>query len=81
MKRPDDFFSIENIRKIKAQNKNLTLRKHQKTHCIKGHALTPDNVYLEASGNFRCKTCFKEWEDKRSVAHAAYSRARRSLDK
>lgn len=28
-----------------------------KTHCIRGHALTPDNVYVNPKGHRICRTC------------------------
>ena len=29
----------------------------QRTHCKKGHALTPENVYVTTDGQRRCRTC------------------------
>jgi hypothetical protein len=30
---------------------------HRKTHCLRGHALTPDNIYVRPSGKRNCKRC------------------------
>lgn len=32
-------------------------RNRRKTHCIYGHAFTPDNTYRDAQGNRSCRIC------------------------
>jgi hypothetical protein len=32
-------------------------RNARKTHCVKGHAFTPDNLYRDYQGYRRCRRC------------------------
>lgn len=41
-------------------------RDENKTHCIRGHDLIGDNLYILKSGQKRCKTCHRENRVKRS---------------
>ena len=41
-----------------------------KTHCIRGHEFTPENTYREPTGGRRCRTCFREWDRRRSARGA-----------
>jgi hypothetical protein len=40
----------------------------RKTHCIHGHPLSGENVYLSPQGWRRCKTCRREWSAARREA-------------
>lgn len=44
---------LENVRRGKRHNAN-------KTHCKRGHALTPDNVRMTSHGSRACLTCDAE---------------------
>lgn len=35
----------------------MTRKGTQQTHCIRGHALDANNVYVSSNGNRTCKTC------------------------
>jgi hypothetical protein len=41
-------------------------RDENKTHCIRGHLLKGENLYLLKSGQKRCRTCHKENRIRRS---------------
>lgn len=42
--------------------------KRRKSHCVHGHALTPDNIYISPSGCRRCRQCMlinnRDWHSK-----------------
>lgn len=38
---------------------NMSARNSKKTHCIRGHEFTPENILPDNKGNRRCKTCKK----------------------
>lgn len=41
-----------------------------KTHCVRGHAFTPENTLQKASGSRECRLCRKEYRTSRG-RHAA----------
>ena len=46
----------ENIRR--GSGPRITRARHAtKTHCIRGHAFTPDNTYIKPNGSRACKAC------------------------
>jgi hypothetical protein len=48
----------QNMRDMAAKGRGLTGLKAAQTHCIRGHELTRDNIYLSNNGRRRsCKTC------------------------
>lgn len=42
--------------------------KKRASHCAKGHALTPDNIYGPAKGSYNCRTCCLEWQRAKRLA-------------
>jgi len=38
-----------------------TAKNSRKTHCIRGHELVPGNLYVQADGGRRCRTCQKAY--------------------
>lgn len=48
----------------------ITARNAAKTHCLNGHAFTPDNTIIKSNGTRACKTC------KRGHDAARYARVR-----
>jgi hypothetical protein len=60
--------SSENVRRSDApvlsafrlQAQRALQREAYKTHCVHGHALTPDNVYADRRGFRSCRTCQNE---------------------
>lgn len=49
---------------------------HHKTHCLRGHPLTPDNVYTRPNGNTHCRRCVL---DKMQAERDAVKAERRRL--
>jgi len=46
----------------------------KKTHCIRGHELSGDNVYIHKTKGRRCRACGREWlRDKRAREKGATS--------
>lgn len=43
----------------------IALLNKKKTVCIRGHPLTPENVYVRKDGKRRCKTCEKDFFKRR----------------
>lgn len=39
----------------------------RKTHCLKGHEFTPDNLYPARAGERRCRTCSLAWDKAHKV--------------
>lgn len=75
--RPEDFYTIENIRKLKARGQTMQL--HGKTHCPHGHEYTPENTYIDNAGKKRCKTCLSAIWKRHQEARNANRRAKRSI--
>lgn len=46
-------------RATKGKTKLRTVATPRKTHCARGHELTPDNAYIRTNGHRSCKTCHK----------------------
>lgn len=42
------------------RGEGLAAQNARKTHCIHGHALSGDNVYVKKSGKRQCRTCKRE---------------------
>lgn len=73
--RPDHLFLGTNAdnnrdRHRKGRTKNLEEGRNalheaqrQQTHCLRGHELTPDNLYSRATGRRKCRKCSAEWKD------------------
>ena len=60
------------MRKGRANTSGLELGRQPRSFCIRGHALSDDNVYTApASGIRACRTCIRE----RGIAHRARLRA------
>jgi hypothetical protein len=52
------------------RNKGLAAQNAAKTHCIKGHLLSPENTYVYRNGRRRhCKICIRDSKAKRKLAH------------
>lgn len=50
----------------------LTARRAAQTHCMRGHAFTPENTYRKPNGTRRCRACFlaamrRRWARKRDA--------------
>lgn len=50
-------------------------RKSQQTHCVNGHELGGDNLYITPAGNRQCRTCRKERQAKFRANRPGYSAA------
>lgn len=42
----------------------------RKTHCVRGHALTPEGVYVRRDGSRACRQCKRDSDDKISIRKA-----------
>ncbi|MEQ6898984.1 NUMOD4 motif-containing HNH endonuclease [Microbacterium sp. KR10-403] len=40
---------------------NLTAMSDRRTHCVNGHALTPENTVRRGRSRRACRTCIKQW--------------------
>ena len=58
---------------------NKPKRDESKTHCLYGHLLEGNNLYLLKSGQKRCKTCHKENRNKRDRKIRAQRRSAEGL--
>jgi hypothetical protein len=69
---------LDNLRWDTQANNIADMHRHRgghhnalKTHCLRGHPLTPDNVYANGQGR-KCKTCARD----RAAAQYAAKKAR-----
>lgn len=55
----------DNMRDAGAKGRNSTVGKSRLTHCVRGHELAGDNVYLTTEGHRRCRKCVRITENER----------------
>jgi hypothetical protein len=58
-----------------ATPKEQASNRRRRTHCQRGHELTPSNTLLLKDGSHRCKQCYEEYE------HAPERNARRHINR
>lgn len=54
------------------RGQTITASKAQQTHCIHGHAFTPENTYIKRNGTRQCRAC--------DAIRAAHRRARKKAE-
>ena len=60
--RPDHLFlgtQRDNLADMTRKGRRGTNGNEKKTHCPRGHALTPENTYTGPHGGRRCRTCIR----------------------
>jgi hypothetical protein len=56
---PDHLEAVSNIENI-MRGEGICAKNARKTHCKRGHELTPENTYNRKNGKRDCKLCDKE---------------------
>lgn len=57
------------------RGQTVTAANAAKTHCYNDHEFTPENTYIEPTGERRCRTCRRDWNRERMRRARARQRA------
>lgn len=65
--RPDHLFigtHADNAQDAAIKGRTCTIGKSRLTHCVHGHAFTPENTRFNPKGHRYCRTCDRRWRER-----------------